>query len=71
MATLDIRNHNIEQTITAIKYEDESVLSYSNGNINAGAIDLDPESTYMLCEYENIDNLIAALQKAKELWAPK
>jgi len=65
MATIDIRIEN--KPITAIKFSNnlcECISDYGKGRI--AFQDAFEDKVIIYCE--DIDNLIKALQKAKELW---
>lgn len=66
MATLDIRQLPPEP-ITEIQFDNspDRITNFGKTIILSG------HNNRLLCTFENLDNFIAALQKAKELWGPK
>jgi len=65
MATLDIRNHK-DGEITEIKFDKSAdVIEKSRGHLVFRAYG---EDSAPICEYEDLDNFIAACKKTKELW---
>jgi hypothetical protein len=65
MATLDIRDKQAEET-TSIQFDD------SQNQLQEASADkilfVHPGGNRYLCDMCNIDDFIAALKKAKELW---
>jgi len=67
MATLDIRD-KVKEEITEIKFDDSNDRLVMADAVTVGIYFDDEEKTKYLCEYADIDNMIKALKKAKELW---
>jgi len=63
MAILDIRKES--EKITSIQFDDSSDRVKSYSKVEFIIVGICGE---FLCEYDNADNLIAAIKKAKELW---
>ena len=67
MTTIDIRE-NVEE-ITAVRFADTCRACAVRNDSGKGLVLIDTDSKGDACFYYNdIDNLIKALQKAKELW---
>jgi len=66
MAVLDVRNEAKEE-ITEIKFDNsrDRIRDYNGG---IGIYKDSYNERFVLCAYEELDDLIAALKKAKELW---
>jgi len=69
MSTLDIRK-NEDSDISAIQFDesDDRITGSQDGVRFSNAYSDEWNS---LCSWEDLENLIAALQKARELWGPK
>lgn len=68
MATLDVRLCGKKSTIDRIQWsEDESLIHANSEYFGMSSKDRHPK----YIKYDDIDHLIKALQKAKELWHNK
>lgn len=65
MSTLDIRDLKFGD-VTGIRFDDSTDRLIND----AGSLGIDKDGdTVTLCDYDELDDFIAACQKAKELWA--
>ena len=64
MATLDIRNQK-KENITEIMFDEseDRIFPCDNG-LSIRGLGIEK----ILCDYDDLDNFIAACKKAKELW---
>jgi hypothetical protein len=73
MAKLDIRNaapDEVAEVVFADKSGDTNYMLYKLAkSSDADLFRAEFENDYAYVRYDDIDNLILALQKAKELWA--